>query len=137
MKLVTHVVFAGILDDSHPFVPALNLDIRHLSRCFSFKCIMVSKIIVIKLVTFKDWRIRLFDAAHDFFAVSYFTVKSFHLVVIVVALNVDMSNVGSTRRNSTPKLFFVRFMKVGGSITNENVWLFTRDFLSLFEHWPH
>src|SRR2546428_8613180 len=96
---------------------------------------MISKEVVIQLITLEDRRINLFDPAHDFFAVSDFNVQTFHFVIIVISLNEDVSNVRGTRCDSSPKFLFVSFVEIHSAVTNENVGLFTRDFFSFFEQW--
>src|SRR5437870_6052409 len=128
--------FRCILNHGNPFVPTLYPDICRFSRCFSLQCIMISKVIVIELVSFEDRRIHFLNASHNFFSVSDFTIKTLHFVIVVIALNVYVPYMRGTRCNSAPKFLFVRFMEIHCSIAYQDVGLFTRDFFPFFEHWP-
>ena len=45
---------------------------------------MWAHIVVIDLIAWNDWRLRLLESTHDLLSVSDFAVESFHLVVIVL-----------------------------------------------------
>src|SRR5437773_7121906 len=84
LRLLSFLVYC-VLDYRHPLVSSFNVNIGCFCRCLAFQSFMTSYIVVIELITLEDWRIHCFDAPHYLLSIPYFTIESFHFVVIVIA----------------------------------------------------
>lgn len=101
--------FGCVLDHGDPLVGALNLYSRLARWRVAVQTFMRSKVVVVQLDAFQNWRIGFFQTAHNLFSIAKFTVHPLHLIVVVLVLCHDTYLMDGTRVCYCEKFPLVRF----------------------------
>ena len=97
-------LFARILNYGNPLVYHFNLNARLTCGSVAIQPFTLPKVIVVLLHPFEDGRIWFLYSCHRLIPVSYLVIGEFHLVIVRVTLQVDMSDMACAWRYARPIL---------------------------------